>query len=166
MAFSITDEMFIFLYSCLTGAEILHVYDIVSLARRQQACSMFFNNICDGIFVLVACALMVFVLFSVTNGIVRGFEFAGAVLGGLIYKLLFSPFISKILEKILLLSTAFFKIFFKILLTPLGFLYKMINRCIVFLFMPITKAIKKCAVRISRRFSTWAHITRKVLEKS
>ncbi len=166
MVFSMTDEVSIFLYSCLAGMIILFFYDILSLAGKRQECSLFFVNICDSIFVIVACVIMVFILFTVSNGIVRGFEFVGAALGATLYKLTLSPFIYALLEKLTALITSFFKIFFKILLTPLNFMYKMISKCISVLFRPIAKVLKKCVAHASFRVHTSVQIARKVLRKS
>lgn len=161
-----TDEISIFLYSCLAGVIIFFFYDILSLAGKRQECSLFLINVYDGIFVVVACGIMVFILLTVSNGIVRGFEFVGAALGALLYKLTLSPFIYAFLEKTTMLITSFFKIFFKILLTPIKFMYKMISKCISVLFCPIAKVLKKCFVHAFTRFHTSVRVTRKVLRKS
>lgn len=166
MVFSITDEVFIFLYSCLAGMIILFFYDILSLAGKRQECSLFFINVCDGIFVIVACVIMVFILFTVSNGIVRGFEFVGAALGATLYKLTLSPFIYLTLEKLTALITSFFKLFFKILLTPIKFMYKMISKCISVLFRPVARLLKKGVAHASFRVRTSVRVTRKVLRKS
>ncbi len=166
MVFSMTDEVSIFLYSCLAGIIILFFYDILSLAGKRRECSLFFINVCDGIFVMVACVIMVFILFTVSNGIVRGFEFVGAALGATLYKLTLSPFVYLILEKLTALITSFFKLFFKILLTPLKFMYKMISKCISVLFRPVVKLLKKGVRHALFRARTSVRVTRKALRKS
>ena len=156
MFFSLTEEVFVFLYACLAGALIMLFYDLISVTGKQK-CSVFLLNVGDGIFIIVACAIMMFIIFSASNGIVRGFEFVGAVLGAVLYKLTLSRLVSTLLRKLTLWITAFFKLFFKILLTPLAIMYKMINKCIVVLFYPVASVLRKlCAhflfrIRISLR---------------
>jgi len=143
MAFSMTDEVCIFLYSCLAGVLIMLFYDIVSIAGKKRTCSIFLCNVCDGIFILVACTIMIFINFSVSNGIVRSFEFVGAALGAFFYKLTVSKLLTAILMKLTDFFTAFFKFFFKILLTPIRIMYKMINECIIVLFRPVVRVLKR-----------------------
>ncbi len=166
MVFSITDEVYVFLYSCLAGALIMLFYDILSIAGKRKECPVFVLNVCDGIFIIVACAIMVFVNFTVSNGIVRSFEFLGAVLGALLYKLTLSRLISVILRKITDLITAFFKLFFKILLTPLAFMYKMINKCIVALLRPVVYVFRKLFSHLSFKMHTSLRTARKAIKKT
>ena len=113
MVFSMTDEVYVFLYSALSGGLIMLFYDILSIAGEKKECPVFLLNVCDGIFIIVACAIMVFVSFTVSNGIVRSFEFLGAILGAILYKLTLSRLISAFLKKITDAIAAFFKLFFK-----------------------------------------------------
>ena len=152
-----TDEVCIFLYSCLAGVLIMLFYDIVSIAGKKRTCSIFLCNVCDGIFILVACTIMIFINFSVSNGIVRSFEFVGAALGAFFYKLTVSKLLTAILMKLTDFFTAFFKFFFKILLTPIEFMYKIFIKCINGLLYPflwlmrrIGNAFKR-SVRLYRR---------------
>ena len=73
MVFSMTDEVYVFLYSALSGGLIMLFYDILSIAGEKKECPVFLLNVCDGIFIIVACAIMVFVNFTVSNGIGRDF---------------------------------------------------------------------------------------------
>ncbi len=142
MIFSLSDEVYIFLYSALSGALIMLFYDILSTAFKKKECPVFVYYVSDGLFVIVACAILLFVNLSVSNGIVRGFEFFGALLGGLIYKIIFSRLVLLILLKFTIFTTAFFKIFFKIVLTPLEIMYKMLSKCINVLLCPAKKLLK------------------------
>ncbi len=166
MHISMTDECYIFLYSCLSGALICFFYDLVFLALRQKKCSLFVLNICDGICVIVACAIMLFVTFSVSQGIVRAYEFFGALLGAVFYKLTLSRLFCFILCKMIDGILIFFKVFLKILLTPLKFMYKMINKCIKGLLCPIVRPVKKLFRLLWFRLKSNVHITRKAMRKT
>ena len=166
MVFSMTDEVFVFLYSCLAGALIMLFYDILSVAGKKRECSVFILNVCDGIFIIVACAIMVFVNFSVSNGIVRSFEFFGAVLGAVLFKLTLSRLMSAFFRKIMDLIAAFFKIFFKILLTPLAIMYKMISKYIIALFRPVVHLLRKLFSHVSFKMHTSIRTARKAIKKT
>lgn len=166
MFFSMAEEAAVFFYSCLAGVLIMVFYDLISVAGKKQRCPVFILNVCDGIFIVVACAIMVFITFSVSNGIVRGFEFAGAVLGALLYKLTLSRFLSAFFYKICGLVSAFFKIFFKILLTPLEFTYKMVSKCIGVLLRPVVSVVRKMVSHFSFRARFALRTARKAMKKT
>ncbi|HBL81089.1 MAG TPA: hypothetical protein DD391_00515 [Clostridiales bacterium] len=166
MVFSMTDEVYVFLYSALSGGLIMLFYDILSIAGKKKECPVFLLNVCDGIFIIVACAIMVFVNFTVSNGIVRSFEFLGAILGAILYKLTLSRLISAFLKKITDAIAAFFKLFFKILLTPLAIMYKMINKCIVALFRPVVYVFRKLFSHLSFKMHTSIRTARKAIKKT
>lgn len=162
MSFSLTDEVYIFLYSALSGALIMLFYDIISASFKKKECPVFIYHICDCIFVIVACVIMLFINLSVNNGIVRGFEFLGAFLGGLIYKFTLSRLILFLLQKITVFTTAFFKIFFKIVLTPTKFMYKMLSKCINALLRPLKKVFSFAFYKANSSFKT----ARKAIKKT
>ena len=82
----------------------------------------------DILFWLAASVLMCAALLYFNNGILRGYEIIGAIIGALLYFLTIS-------KPVIKLFTVIFKIFFeklkficKILLTPLRFLYKILYK--------------------------------------
>ena len=162
MSFSLSREVFIFLYSALSGALIMLFYDIISLSFKKREGPVMIYHICDGIFVIVACVVMLFINLSVNNGIVRGFEFFGAFLGGLIYKVTLSPVVLFLLSKITAFTTAFFKFFFKIVLTPANFMYKMLSKCINALLCPLKKVFSFASYKASSSFK----IARNAIKKT
>ena len=166
MIFSLSDEVNIFLYSALSGALIMLFYDILSTAFDKKECPVFVYYISDGLFVIVACAVMLFINISVSNGIVRGFEFFGALLGGLIYKIIFSRLIRYIFIKITVFTTAFFKFFFKIVLTPIKFMFKMLSKCINVLLCPARKILRKLFSFVSYKAESSFKTLRKAIKKT
>ena len=136
-------ELRIFLYSALGGAFIMLLYDIFAVAFKKDHLPLLVISVCDGIFVTTACIITVFITLSVSRGMVRFYEFFGLILGATLYKLTISRLFCLLFLKFLYAFYTFMKIFFKILLTPLLFMYKMINRCIRWLFCPVGRWIKK-----------------------
>ncbi len=123
-------EIPIFLWSILSGAVIMMTYDVFSVASDKEKFSILVCNIFDGIFVFSACAIMIFILLSVSNGYIRGFEFVGAFIGGFLYKITLSPLFQIIFSKIIEIFLTIFRFFLKILLTPIRFMYKIIYNSI------------------------------------
>lgn len=166
MASSITDEIVIFLYSCLSGILIMFFYDVLSVAKRKKSAGVFIVNICDGIFIVVSSAIMMFIIFSTSRGIVRGFEFLGAASGAVLYKFTISRFILLALTHFVRIISSFFNFFLKILLTPIKFMYKMINKCIVVLFYPVMRLLKKIKMHFSFKIRSFFKTAHKTIRKT
>ncbi len=166
MGVSISDEITIFLFSCLSGALMLFFYDLIFCVCKQRDCSIVVINVLDGIVITVSCAILIFVTFSVSHGIVRFFEFFGAFLGAVLYKLMLSRPLCFIFRKIIEWIHLIFKIFFKILLTPLKITYKMINKCISGLFCPVFALFRKIGCALFYKLRKTASLTGKVIRKT
>ncbi len=160
--FTISQEVEVFFWSVLCGAVIISLYDIFSLARKTGDFSILVCNICDGIFVLCASSVMIFVIFCVSNGYVRAYEFFGALIGGLLYKILLSRYITFVMQKILYFFYLFFTKIFKLLLTPIRFMYKIICSIIGFL----CKVIDKFLSPIKNKATLSIHTLRKTFRKT
>lgn len=122
----VSDEVYIFIWSIVTGVVIMIGYDFLCAATNREKYSILVCNIVDGVFVTCASALMIFVLLAVSNGYVRSYEFIGAFIGGFLYKISLGILLKKLFIKITDIIYAVFKIFFKILLTPFEFMYKIV----------------------------------------
>lgn len=149
----IDGEIPVFLWSILSGAVIMAVYDIFSIAANKEKYSIFVCNIFDGVFVLCASLIMIFILLNVSNGYIRGFEFVGAFIGAFLYKLTISPFFILVFSKIIEFILGVFRFFLKILLTPLEFTYKIIYNTISVLFKFSHKMFLPVLRRLERFFS-------------
>ena len=166
MLFTLTEELLIFLYAVAVGAVIFAMYDLVSVCTQKSGCPIVVCNIADGVCIVVACAVMLFVSISVSRGIVRFFEFVGVMLGAVLYKALLSTFFCAVFHKITDFFCAFFKLFFKILLTPLIFMYKIMIKCINGLLCPIRWVAKKLCGSIARKVEKGFHKVRKARNKT
>lgn len=166
MSLAMSEELRIFFYSILGGALIMLLYDVFSATFKKDNRPLLVVTVCDGIFVVTACTITVFITLSVSRGMVRFYEFVGLVLGATFYKLTISRLFCLLFSKILYGFYTFSKIFFKILLTPLLFMYKMINRCIRWLFCPIGRLLKRFAHYLYRVVSKTIWDARKTIRKT
>ena len=166
MLLTLGEELRIFFYSVFGGALIMLLYDIFSVTFKKDNWPFFVVTVCDGIFVLSACAITIFITLSVSRGMVRFYEFLGLILGATLYKLTVSRLFCLLFSEVLYAIFTFFKIFFKILLTPLLFMYKMINRCIRWLFCPIGRQIKRFVSYLYRIVIKTILTARKTIRKT
>lgn len=166
MTFTLSEELRIFFYSLFGGALIALLYDLFNTAFKKDHHALFIITICDGIFVVTACAITVFIMLSVSQGTVRFYEFFGLFLGAIFYKYTLSRLVCLAFSRFLYSIYTFLKIFFKILLTPLLFMYKMINRCIRWLFCPVIRFCRRLSVYLYRVVLKTISIKRKTIKKS
>lgn len=160
--FTISQEVEIFIWSALSGVIIMMIYDVFSLTRSTHCFSVLVCNICDGVFVVTAATVMTFVIFSVSNGYVRSYEFIGAALGGVLYKITVSRYISFIIRKSARITYTVFTKIFKILLTPLRFMYKIICSIIGVLYRVAGRLLSPVRARVGSSF----HTIRKTFRKT
>lgn len=126
----VSGEVFIFLWSIVSGVVIMVAHDVFSVAVNKESYSILVCNIIDGIFVTCATAIMIFILFNVSYGYIRSYEFIGAFIGGFLYKITLSPFVKIIFSKVFYVFLAVFRFFLKLLLTPIKFMYKIMYNSI------------------------------------
>jgi len=136
----VNGEIAIFLWSILTGAVIMLTYDFFSSFTSGKILSVFVVNIFDGIFVICAITIMIFVFLNVSNGYIRSFEFIGALIGGVLYKITLSRAFKLIFCRTIAIFFGIFHFFCKLLLTPIKFMYKIICNIIGVL----SKTASKC----------------------
>ncbi len=114
---------------------------------------------------VVACAVIFFINLTLHGGILRVYEFFGAILGALIYKLTISRIILFLLLKITAFLTSFFKVFFKIVLTPIKFMYKMLSKYMTLFLRPLSAIRKKVLSRISFKMHGYFKAAKSTVKK-
>lgn len=139
-------EILIFLWSLLTGAVLMMMYDLFSIFANSKELSVFVLNVFDGIFVVCATTLTLFVFLNISNGYIRSYEFLGALIGGILYKITLSKLIKALFVKIFFVIFTIFDFFCKILLTPIKFTYKIIYNIIRVSFRTIAKISHKLSL--------------------
>ncbi len=147
--FSVSKEAFVFVCSALSGAVIFFVYDLFRLLRKKSGAGLFLVHIQDGMFWLIAFAIMFFAVLFINNGILRMYEIFGAFLGALIYGFALSGWVRKVLEKAIDVFSGIFRFFLKILLTPLYFAYNILYRYICLLLRPFMRFGRAGAIRLA-----------------
>ncbi len=160
--FTISQELEFFLWSVICGVAICGLYDIFSVVRRCDLFSVCVCNICDAVFILTATAIMTFVIFSVTNGYIRAYEFFGAFCGAICYKFTLSNIARAFFFWCMQIFFSVFTIFFKILLTPFKFMYKIICSIIGLLY----KVVSRLFAPLRVKFASSLHTFRKTLNKT
>ena len=123
----INGEILIFLWSLLSGMTIMLLYDFFASFTASKNQSILVCNIFDGIFVICAVFLMMFILLNVSNGYIRSFEFVGVAIGGILYKILLSRLFKTLFSWLIHIFFTIFNFFYKILLTPIRFMYKIMH---------------------------------------
>lgn len=142
-------EIIIFLWSILTGVVVMVLYDFFSVFTNNNGLSLFVLNIFDGIFVVCATTLTLFVFLNVSNGYIRSYEFIGALIGGILYKITLSKLFKVLFLKTFSFIFVLFNFFCKILLTPIKFMYKIIYNII----RVSSRAVLKVFTPLLRKFS-------------
>ena len=143
-------EISIFLWSILCGVIIMIAHDMFSIFTNAENYSILVYNIFDGIFVLCACAIMIFIMLSVSNGYIRSYEFIGAFIGAFFYKITLSKLFKPIFFKITYCFYSLFQLFFKILLTPIKFMYKIMYNSVSGIFRAVTNCFSPMICKCMR----------------
>lgn len=143
--FTMSQEAEIFFWSFLCGVIIMTVYDFLSVPRRSHF-SVLICNVFDASFVVIASAVMFFVIFSVANGCVRAYEFIGVFLGGILYKITLGKVMPLVFFKIINAISMIFSKIFIFLLTPIKFMYKIVYSIIGVLCRGVRKIIPLSAL--------------------
>ena len=105
------------------------------------------------------------VIFYTNGGRVRWFEFFGAVLGAVFYFLTLGRLFRLVIRRIIEIFSKIFIFFCKILLTPARFMYNILYRTILFIFVPIRKLSGKLSRRLITRVKAGTKKTKAALFK-
>lgn len=157
---TIVDQVYIFLYAICGGAVIAFLYDILRIKRRTIKTNIIIVNLEDILFWLVSAVLMFLLVYCTNNGEIRGYIFAGNIIGVVLYLSLLSNliitssmmvinFIKRVLRFIWKILTYPFKLIFKLISIPCRFIFKILSRLARF-FLGKTKGATKKGYRYTR----------------
>lgn len=124
MGTSIANEVYVFLGMVCLGVCQGLLFDVFRIFRRVAKPGVVAVNISDMLFWVVSAVLIAGGFLFFNNGQLRWHVFLGLFLGAVFYFLLLSRYIILAAVKIIEGFLKIFHLFLKILLTPLGFLYK------------------------------------------
>lgn len=168
MAVSTSGQVYVFLATVAAGVGTGLLFDLFRAWRMLLRPGNLSTGIGDLLFWLLVSVGVFLVIFTVNNGELRWFELLGIILGSLTYFLAFShcclktiTALSKFLIKIVL-------VILKIVLTPLAFLYKIVNKVAgrigrIFgrIFRKIGRGCKKVGSRMDRSVKKLILVSRK-----
>lgn len=161
-------QALIFLYSVVGGIAIAFVYDVFRIKRKTIKTSNLVTYLEDIIYWLIVALIMFFVLYYGNEGEIRGYIFLGAIIGVVLYSLLFSRIIMKILLALIRIAGIVikktwevisfpFKLIFSIIGIPAKFIYKQLKK--------ISKRIKKLGRRSIDKTILWKRTFRNIFKK-
>lgn len=141
----VLSEISKFLYFIIVGGIIGLLFDVFRILRRCFKTSDIITYIHDILFLLTSGLILLFSIFIINNGEIRGFMFLGITIGLIIYLLVLSKHIINISTKFLL----FIK---KIILRPIRKIFNIIKKIVVKIKNIIVKKLyKKIKIRIKER---------------
>lgn len=106
----IHDQVYVFLWSILTGAILALIFDFFRLMRRKGNTKNYIVYIQDIIFWIIAMIIIIASAFITNDGELRGYMFIGYGIGAIFYLLIFSKTLLKALGIILDFIEKIFKI--------------------------------------------------------
>jgi len=121
---AISQELFFFLKSILTGCFIIFIYDLIRIFRRVVKHGIISIALEDFIYWISMAAIIFVMMYKENDGAIRGFAMAGIFLGMLVYSSSLSKFVVKYSAAII---NTFLKVIKKILhviFTPIRFVIK------------------------------------------
>ena len=132
-------QLGLFLMYIAGGILICLTYDIFRALRKSIKTSDLATYIEDIIFFIIVSIFLIYLIFIVNDGSIRGFIFIGLILGGVLYYFTLSKYFMKI-------SIFIFTFLKKILLTPIRLVLKINKKLICFICINIqnlTNVLKK-----------------------
>lgn len=144
--FTLQNQTFVFLASCVLGFFLGMVYDafrISRLAFKLNAVVVFIEDVL--FFVIAAVSSFAFMLLE-NNGVLRGFLLIGEIVGAILYFSTLSLLIMKLASVIINAIKCILRVVYKILISP-----------IVKLFMVIIRLIKRILSRLRSKIKRKDH---------
>ena len=119
-----TREVWVLLGMCVCGIGCAVLFDAFRGAHYVLKKHDVIVIISDALYWLAVCAIIIYSLWRLNNGEIRGYEFAGLGLGAALYFLTVSPYVYKFFLTINVICVKIIGYIYKILLTLRSFLYK------------------------------------------
>ena len=146
MIYMILNQAYIFLIFVINGFLIGILFDIFRILRKSFKTKDIITYIEDILFWILTGLLLLYSIFTFSNGELRLYMFLGVFIGCILYMILISQYFIKINVKIILFTKGIVYKIFYILTFPMRILLKILKK---FLFKPIhfltinTKKIQK-----------------------
>lgn len=148
----VTNQAYLFLVFTINGIIIGLLFDIFRILRRSFKTSDIVTYLQDILFWILTGFILLYSIFTFSNGEIRFYMFLGAFLGCLIYMLLFSKYFIKINVKIILILKKIIGKIISIIMFPIKIIMKFIKkiffRPINFVTINIKKFKSNCQKKI------------------
>lgn len=116
---SIGSQISIFLYSAISGAIIAFIYDVFRIKRKAVKTRALVLHIEDFIYWIIVALVMFTIIFYSNDGELRGYIFAGAFIGVILYVTFLSKIVIGISIAVLKFLSNVFKVVWNIIIYPL-----------------------------------------------
>lgn len=124
----VTNQAYLFLIFTINGIIIGLLFDIFRILRRSFKTSDVMTYIQDILFWILTGLILLYSIFTFSNGEIRFYMFLGVFLGCLIYMLLFSKYFIKINVKIILALKKIIGKILSIVLFPINIIIRFIKK--------------------------------------
>lgn len=139
----VTNQSYLFLIFTINGIIIGILFDIFRILRRSFKTSDVITYIEDILFWILTGFILLYSIFTFSNGEIRFYMFLGIFIGCLIYMMIFSKYFIKINVKILLTIKTIVGKIISIIIFPLKIIIKFVKKIFFKPIKFITINIKK-----------------------
>ena len=160
----VTNQAYLFLVFTINGILIGLLFDIFRILRRSFKTSDLITYFQDILFWILTGIILLYSIFTFSNGEVRFYMFLGVFLGCLIYMLAISKYFININVKIIITIKKIIGKIISIILFPIKIILKFIKRIF---FKPInfvTINMKKIRFNCQKKIKNVLKITKKKIE--
>lgn len=147
----VTNQAYLFLIFTINGIIIGLLFDIFRILRRSFKTSDIMTYIQDILFWILTGLILLYSIFTFSNGEIRFYMFLGVFLGCLIYMLLFSKYFIKINVKIILVLKKVIGKMLSIVLFPINIIIRFIKKIFFKPINFITINIKKSKTNCQKK---------------
>ena len=143
----VTNQVLLFFIFIINGIIIGLVFDFFRILRKSFKTKDIVTYIEDILFWIITGFILLYSIFTFNNGEIRIYMFLGAILGCLIYMLLFSKFIVKVNTQIIIFLKNLIKKITSIIFYPIklliNLLKKAFNKPVSFIIINAKSIFKK-----------------------
>lgn len=124
----VTNQAYLFLVFTINGIIIGILFDIFRILRRSFKTADIITYIQDIFFWLLTGLILLYSIFTFSNGEIRFYMFLGVFLGCLLYMLIFSKYFISINVKLILTIKKIFKKIISIIILPIKIIKNIIKK--------------------------------------
>lgn len=157
----ITNQAYLFLIFTINGIVIGLLFDIFRILRRSFKTSDIITYIQDILFWILTGLILLYSIFTFSNGEIRLYMFIGIFLGCLLYMLIFSKYFIKINVKIILAIKRVVKTIISMIIFPIKIIINFIKKIFFKPIKFITINIQKAKINSQKKLKNLLKIQKK-----